>query len=49
VAALLAAPRGPSRVDRASFEVMRRGALTDAFASDRHFADEGFALLPNLP
>jgi predicted nucleic acid-binding protein len=45
-AALLAAPRGPSLVDRISFEVMRRDGLTEAFAFDRHFADEGFATLP---
>jgi len=45
-AALLAAPRGPSLVDRISFEVMRRDGLTEAFAFDRHFADEGFTTVP---
>jgi predicted nucleic acid-binding protein len=45
-AALLAAPRGPSLVDRISFEVMRRDGLTEAFAFDRHFADEGFTTIP---
>jgi uncharacterized protein len=45
-AALLAAPRGPSLVDRISFEVMRGAALTEAFAFDRHFADEGFTTVP---
>jgi predicted nucleic acid-binding protein len=45
-AALLAAPRGPSLVDRISFEVMRRDGVTEAFAFDRHFTDEGFTTVP---
>jgi uncharacterized protein len=46
VAALLAAGvRDVSLVDRVSFELMRRTGITEAFAFDRHFEQEGFALL----
>jgi uncharacterized protein len=45
-AALLAArSRDISFVDRVSFELMRRTAIREAFAFDRHFEGEGFALL----
>jgi len=47
VAALLtAARRHLSRVDCASFELMRRLGLTDVLALDTHFARQGFNLLP---
>jgi predicted nucleic acid-binding protein len=29
-----------------SFEVMRRSGLTQAFAFDRHFAEQGFQQIP---
>lgn len=38
--------RGPSLVDFTSFEVMRRHAITTAFALDRDFADAGFDVIP---
>lgn len=45
-AALLAADsRDVSFVDRVSFELMRRTGIREAFAFDRHFEGEGFALL----
>jgi uncharacterized protein len=45
LAALLAAGRCQlSLVDCASFEVMRRGRILQAFAYDRHFAEQGFTL-----
>jgi predicted nucleic acid-binding protein len=45
-AALLAAGSPDvSFVDRVSFELMRRTGIRDAFAFDRHFEAEGFALL----
>jgi uncharacterized protein len=45
-AALLAAgSRDVSLVDRVSFELMRSLGITHAFAFDRHFEKEGFALL----
>lgn len=46
VSALVAAPSGPSLVDRASFEVMRAAGIESAFTFDRHFAAEGFHALP---
>ncbi len=47
MAALLAAPRRRvSLVDRVSFEVMRDRGITEAFAFDPDFAEEGFATIP---
>mgnify|MGYP001809844345 CR=1 FL=1 len=47
VTALLATERRKrSLVDCTGFEVMRSGSLTRAFTFDRHFADQGFELLP---
>ena len=47
VAAVLAsARRNLSLVDCASFEVMRRRGLRTAFTLDRHFAEQGFAVVP---
>ena len=44
---LLAADRRKvSLVDWTSFEIMRDEHLTDAFAFDRHFAEQGFTLRP---
>ena len=40
---LAAGRRGLSLVDCASFEAMRRRGLTQAFAFDAHFAEQGFA------
>jgi predicted nucleic acid-binding protein len=37
--------RGLSLVDAASFVVMRRHGIAEAFAYDRHFEDEGFKLV----
>jgi predicted nucleic acid-binding protein len=43
MAAVLAASRRDlSLVDCSSFEVMRRGGVTRAYAYDRHFAEQGF-------
>lgn len=36
----------PSVIDRASFALMRRFAIPTAFGFDRHFADQGFELVP---
>lgn len=45
VAALLAArQRKLSLVDCVSFAVMRQRGITEAFAFDRHFAEEGFTV-----
>jgi predicted nucleic acid-binding protein len=47
VAALLASgSRRVSLVDRVSFAFMRERGLDRAFAFDRHFRREGFALVP---
>ena len=47
VAAYLAGlSRRVSFVDRVSFQLMRDTALDQAFAFDRDFASEGFALVP---
>ncbi|GAB4249898.1 MAG: hypothetical protein Kow00129_10730 [Thermoleophilia bacterium] len=49
VAAMLAAGRSRvSLVDWVGFELMRELAIDTAFAFDRHFAEEGFVLLPGL-
>jgi len=42
---LSARRRGLSLVDAASFTVMRDEAIEAAFAFDRHFREQGFALL----
>ena len=48
VAAVLAAQRRQlSLVDCISFDVMRRRSLQTAFTFDRHFAEQGFACLPD--
>ncbi|MBE3096304.1 MAG: VapC toxin family PIN domain ribonuclease, partial [Planctomycetes bacterium] len=50
LAALLAAGRRQlSLVDCASFEVMRRARILQAFAYDRHFAEQGFTLDEGQP
>lgn len=47
VTALLAARRrGVSLVDWTSFELMRRRAITSAFAFDEDFQAQGFTVLP---
>lgn len=47
VAALLAADRRDvSLVDRVSFELMRRRAISAALAVDAHFIEAGFDVLP---
>jgi predicted nucleic acid-binding protein len=46
VALLTTGRRRLSLVDCASFETMRRGEIGTAFAFDRHFAEQGFALIP---
>jgi predicted nucleic acid-binding protein len=43
---LAAARRDLSLVDCTSFLVMRRRAIPTAFAFDRHFADQGFRVIP---
>lgn len=44
-AVVLSGRRAVSLVDRVSFQVMRRLGITQAFAYDPHFRDEGFELL----
>jgi len=47
VAALLAARRRDvSLVDYTSFELMRQLSIRTAFTFDRHFAEQGFEVLP---
>lgn len=49
VEALLAARRRElSLVDCVSFAVMRERGITTAFAMDRHFAEQGFTVRPEL-
>lgn len=49
VAVVLAASRrGLSLVDCVSFEIMRASGIKVAFAFDRHFADQGFSVIPGL-
>jgi predicted nucleic acid-binding protein len=43
---LAATRRGPSLVDRVSFELMRDRAISQAFAFDRDFRAAGFATVP---
>jgi predicted nucleic acid-binding protein len=45
-AVLAAGRRSLSLVDCTSFEVMRRRSLARAFAIDRHFAEQGFDVIP---
>lgn len=45
LSAFLAAPQ-ISLVDRVSFELMRRLGIGTAFTFDRHFAREGFEVVP---
>jgi predicted nucleic acid-binding protein len=45
-ALLTAARRDLSLVDCTSFELMRRLGLRDAFAFDRHFAEQGYTVVP---
>jgi predicted nucleic acid-binding protein len=48
VAAFLSASkRGPSLADCVSFEIMRASGIKTAFAFDRHFGGQGFALIPH--
>lgn len=50
VSALLTAGRRRlSLVDCASFETMRRHGITTALTLDRHFAEQGFEVLPTEP
>ncbi len=46
LALLTAGRRALSLVDCASFETMRRLGITTVFAFDRHFAEQGFNLIP---
>jgi predicted nucleic acid-binding protein len=43
---LAAMRRGPSLVDRVSFELMRHRGITQAFAFDRDFQAAGFSTVP---
>lgn len=43
---LAATRRGPSLVDRVSFELMRDRGITQAFAFDRDFQAAGFSTVP---
>jgi predicted nucleic acid-binding protein len=43
---LAARRRGPSIVNRVSFELMRHRQITEAFAFDRDFRTAGFSTLP---
>lgn len=45
-ALLVAARRRLSFVDCSSFETMRRLGISAVFGFDRHFAEQGFQLLP---
>lgn len=45
-AVLAAGKRKLSLVDCVSFEAMRTRGLTHAFAFDRHFAEQGFEVMP---
>lgn len=45
IAALRAAPSTASLVDQVSFALMRREHIAVAFAFDRDFANQGFALI----
>jgi predicted nucleic acid-binding protein len=45
-ALLSANRRGLSLVDCVSFEIMRDHGITACFAFDRHFAEQGFEVLP---
>jgi predicted nucleic acid-binding protein len=45
---LASSAKGGSLVDQVSFELMRRDAIDQAFTFDRDFADEGFAVVPEV-
>jgi len=45
-ALVAAGRRSVSLVDHVSFELMRRRGVRRALALDRHFAEQGFELLP---
>lgn len=45
-AMLLAARRKLSLVDCISFEIMRREGISQCFAIDKHFAEQGFERIP---
>ena len=45
-AVLTANRRDLSLVDCASFQLMRRWAVRQAFAFDRHFVEQGFEIIP---
>lgn len=45
-AVFAAGRRNLSLIDCASFEVMRRRGLRTAFTLDRHFAEQGFDIVP---
>lgn len=47
-AVLTASRRRLSLVDCASFEAMRQHGLSQAFTFDRHFAEQGFEIVPDL-
>ncbi len=47
-AVLTASRRRLSLVDCASFETMRRNDLSRAFTFDRHFAEQGFEIVPDF-
>ena len=47
-AVLTANRRGLSLVDCSSFQLMRRVGISGAFAFDRHFAEQGFEILPPI-
>jgi len=47
-ALLTAAMRDLSLVDCTSFEIMRQGGITTAFAYDNHFVQQGFAVISQV-
>lgn len=48
-AVLVAARKGLSLVDCSSFDIMRRLGLKKAFSFDRHFREQGFHCIPEVP
>jgi predicted nucleic acid-binding protein len=46
-AALMAARRGLSVVDSVSFRSMRRREAATVFTLDKHFREQGFAVIPS--
>jgi predicted nucleic acid-binding protein len=47
-ALLVSSRKGLSLVDCASFEAMRRRSLEQVFCFDRHFAQQGFEVMPGV-